>query len=231
MFKSFIALFRGHTHEAAQSVVDQNAMIILRQQIRDCAEAVSKARKSIAIAISQNEREIEQHDKIVSRIADLEKRTVSALEQGKDELAREAAETIAILEAEKDASLEAQTTFKGEIERLNKIVRVSEARLRDLQRGQRIADATDKTQRLRQTSEGSSLSALQDAENTLERLRSRQKQMDATANAMEEMVFNSDPSSMSEKLANAGCGTPMKSSADAILERLSAKTKSKKSKN
>ncbi len=225
MFKSFIALFRGRSHEAAQSVVDQNAMIILRQQIRDCAEAISKARKSIAIAISQNEQETEQYEKIVSRITDLEKRTIIALEQGKDQLAKEAAETIAILEAEKDSSLEAQTTFKTEIDRLNNIVRTSEARLRDLQRGQRIADATDKTHRLRQTSEGSSLSALQDAENTLERLRSRQKQMDATATAMDEMTLNSKPATMSEKLAEAGCGAPLKSSADEVLARLSKKVK------
>jgi len=225
MFKSFIALFRGQAHEAAQSVVDQNSMIILRQQIRDCAEAISKARKSIAIAVSQNEQEIEQYDKIAARITDLEKRTISAIEQGKDELAREAAETIAILEGEKESSLEAQKTFKAEIDRLNKIVRTSEARLRDLQRGQRIVDATDKTQRLRQTSDGSTLSALQDAENTLERLRSRQKQMDATATAMDEMTLNSKPATMSEKLAEAGCGAPLKSSADEVLARLSKKTK------
>jgi hypothetical protein len=131
-----------------------------------------------------------------------------------------------LLEAERAASEDAQKSFGTEIERLKRIVRASEMRLRDLQRGQRIAAATDKTQRLRETAPGSTLSALKDAEETLSRLRVRQKQIDATAAAMAEMEQSGDPAAMSEKLAAAGCGAPLRSSADAVLERL-AKTMSK----
>ncbi|MGI9350373.1 MAG: PspA/IM30 family protein [Rhizobiaceae bacterium] len=227
MFKSLFALIRGHSNEAAQSVVDRNAMVILRQQIRDCGDAVTTARKAVAITVAQNKQELEQYKQLMNRIQDLEKRTVSAIEQGKDELAKEGAETIAILEAERETSLKAQSAFEAEIQRLNTVVRQSEARLRDLQRGHRLADATDKTQRLRQSAPNSGLSALQDAENTLERLRTRQKQIDATAAAMDEMALNNDPSTISQKMAEAGCGTPLKSSADEILDRLTKKSRSK----
>ena len=67
---------------------------------------------------------------------------------------------------------------------------------------------------------GSTLSALKDAEETLLRLRTRQKQIDATAAAMAEMEQSGDPAAVSEKLAAAGCGAPLRSSADAVLERL-----------
>ena len=83
-------------------------------------------------------------------------------------------------------------------------------RLRELQRGQRIAAAVDSTQRLRESAPGSSLSALKDAEETLLRLRTRQKQIDATAAAMAEMEQSGDPAAVSEKLAAAGCGAPLR---------------------
>ncbi|ESY01836.1 PspA family regulator [Mesorhizobium sp. LNJC399B00] len=220
MLKQFFALVRGRSYEAAEAVVDRNALIILRQQIRDCADAIAAARRAVAIAIAQNEQEVAQFKKLVLRIDDLEKRTIAAIEQGQNELAREAAETIAMLEAERDASAEAQKSFGTEIERLKRIIRVSEMRLRELQRGQRIVAAVDSTQRLRESAPGSSLSALRDAEETLLRLRTRQKQIDATAAAMAEMEQSGDPAAVSEKLATAGCGAPLRSSADAVLERL-----------
>ena len=220
MLKQFFALVRGHSHEAAEAMVDRNAMVILRQQIRDCADAIAAARRAVAVAIAQNEQEVVQFRKLVARIEDLEKRTIAAIEQSQNELAREAAETIAMLEAERDASSEAQKSFGTEIERLKRIVRASEMRLRELQRGQRIVAAVDSTQRLRESAPGSSLSALKDAEETLLRLRTRQKQIDATAAAMAEMEQSGDPAAVSEKLAAAGCGAPLRSSADAVLERL-----------
>ena len=220
MLKQFFALVRGRSYEAAEAVVDSNALVILRQQIRDCADAIAAARRAVAIAIAQNEQEVAQFKKLVVRIDDWEKRTIAAIEQGQNELAREAAETIAMLEAERDASSEAQKSFSTEIERLKRIIRVSEMRLRELQRGQRIVAAVDSTQRLRESAPGSSLSALKDAEETLLRLRTRQKQIDATAAAMAEMEQSGDPAAVSEKLAAAGCGAPLRSSADAVLERL-----------
>ena len=223
MLKQFFALVRGRSYEAAETVVDRNALVILRQQIRDCADAIAAARRAVAIAIAQNEQEVVQFKKLVVRIDDLEKRTIAAIEQGQNELAREAAETIAMLEAERDASSEAQKSFGTEIERLKRIIRVSEMRLRELQRGQRIVAAVDSTQRLRESAPGSSLSALKDAEETLLRLRTRQKLIDATAAARAAMEQWGDPAAVSEKLAAAGCGAPLRSSADAVLERLTAK--------
>ena len=55
MLKQFFALMRGHSHEAAEAMVDRNALVILRQQIRDCADAIAAARRAVAIAIAQNE--------------------------------------------------------------------------------------------------------------------------------------------------------------------------------
>lgn len=59
MFKSLVAMVRGHSHDTAQGAVDRNGVIILGQQICDCvdASASASAKKAVAIAIAQNEQE------------------------------------------------------------------------------------------------------------------------------------------------------------------------------
>jgi phage shock protein A len=224
MLKQFFALARGRLYESAEAVADRHGLTILRQQIRDCAEAIDLARKAVAIAIAQNEQELEQHKKLVARIDDLETRAIAALEQDKAALAREAAEAIALLEAERDTAAEAQRNFAAEIDRLKRTVRASEMRLRELRRGERIAVAADRTQRLRHGAPNSGLSALKDAEETLTRLRTRQKQIDAAAVALDELEHSWDPAALAEKLAAAGCGAPVRSTADDVLARLAART-------
>lgn len=222
MFKTIITLFRGAAHDANEEFSDRHALAILNQQMRDSASAVKQARKAVAIAMAQNKQEADQFERLVSRITDLETRTMAAIEQGKEDLAREAAETIALLEAEREASDMAQKQFAAEIARLRANVRNAEMKLRELQRGQRIAAATDKAHKLREVAPQSGMSTLREAEETLVRLRTRQQQIDLTDAAMAEMDASGNPSAITDKLAAAGCGTPLKSTADDVLARLKA---------
>lgn len=225
MFKSLSALIRGGTNDRMENLVDQNGVTILRQQIRDSANAIGAAKKAVAVAMAQNEQECSQHKKIELRLTDLEGRAIAAIEQGQTDLAHEAAETISMLEAERDTSIAAQKRFTDEIGRLKTAVRTSETRLRELQRGQRLAAANDKTQKMRGMVSNNGNSALKDAEHTLTRLQARQTEIDATSAAMDEINLSNNPGALSEKLAKAGCGAPIKTSADEVLERLSKKTK------
>ena len=223
MFKSLITLFRGTAHEAVSGVVDANIMTVLDQQLRDCASIIDKARKSVALAVAQKRQEEDRLARTVERIDDLEGRARAALEKGSEDLAREAAEVIANLEAERDASRDAVQTFDTEIRRLKTIVRNAEARLLELKRGQRLAKATASAQKLRDRGiarNTNGVNTLNDAEETLERLRSRQKEIDDANHALDEMDLTANPKSVAEKLADAGCGSPIRSSADSVLDRL-----------
>ena len=53
MFKTLITLVRGRTVAIAEEVADQNALLILDQQMRDATGALDKAKKALAIAIAQ----------------------------------------------------------------------------------------------------------------------------------------------------------------------------------
>ena len=55
MFKEILTLMRGRAYEAQEAVVDSHALAILRQQMRECAEAVNASRRAVAIAVAQND--------------------------------------------------------------------------------------------------------------------------------------------------------------------------------
>ncbi|MBY5554379.1 PspA/IM30 family protein [Rhizobium leguminosarum] len=223
MFKLISILLRGRAHDAEQAFADRHAVPLLSQQIRDAAQSIQSARRSVAVAIAQNEQEKGQHGAIVARIADLETRASAALAKGNEGLAREAAEAIAYLEAERDASEKAQSQFTLAIDKLKGIVRASEARLQELQRGERLARATQEAQKLDVAVAGPGLATLDDAEETLARLRLRQSQNELTAAALKDMEGAIRPAGIIEKLANAGFGAPLRTSADDVLARLKSR--------
>ncbi|MDC7743414.1 PspA/IM30 family protein [Rhizobium binxianense] len=223
MFKLISILLRGRAHDAEQAFADCHAVPLLSQQIRDAAQSIQSARRSVAVAIAQNEQEKGQHTTIVARIADLEVRASAALTKGNEGLAREAAEAIAYLEAERDASEKAQAQFTQAIDKLKGIVRASEARLQELQRGERLARATQEAQKLDVAVSGPGFATLDDAEETLARLRLRQSQNELTAAALKDMEGAIRPAGIIEKLANAGFGAPLRSSADDVLARLKSR--------
>ena len=221
MFNSILTLIRGRAFDAEQAFIDRNTVPLLAQQIREAASAIQSARRAVAIAIAQNEQEKSRHAAIVDRMADLENRAVAALQKGSDALAREAAEAIAQLEAERDASEKAQAQFAQTISKLKATVHASEARLQQLQRGERLARATEQTQKLNAAcDDNSGLATLDDAEETLARLQAYQSRCEIAASAMKEMDAASRQTAIIEKLANAGFGAPLGPSADDVLARL-----------
>ena len=221
MFNVILTLIRGRAYDTEQAFIDRNAMPLLAQQIRDAAGAIQSARRAVAIAVAQNEQENSQHAAIVGRIADLETRAVAALQKGNDELARQAAEAIAELEAERDSSEKAQAQFATTIAKLKATVRSSEARLQGLQRVERLARATEQTQKLNAVcNDGSGLANLDEAEETLARLRAYQDRCEIATSALKEMDAANRPAIIIEKLANAGFGAPLGPSADDVLARL-----------
>ncbi|KAA1180040.1 PspA/IM30 family protein [Rhizobium tropici] len=221
MFNSILTLIRGRAYDAEQAFIDRNAVPLLAQQIREAASAIQSARRAVAIAVAQNEQEKIQHAAIVARISDLENRAVAALQKDGDELARQAAEAIAQLEAERHASEKAQAQFTQTIGKLKATVRASETRLQQLRRGERLARATEQTQKLNAAcDDNSGLATLDEAEETLARLQAYQNRCEVAALAMKEMNAASRPEIVIEKLANAGFGAPLGSSADDVLARL-----------
>ena len=223
MLKTLVTLVRGRTFAIAEEIADQNALLILDQQMRDASGTLDKAKKALAIAIAQDGQESQRLDTTRARIEDLETRAVAAIEGGRDDLATEAAEAIAILEAERDASLTARALFASEIAKLKGHVLQQRMRFSQLERGRRIARAAEAVRVARRGRiEGDPVFAgtLAEAEATLDRLREHQVEADAAESAFEALDAATGPIAVAEKLSAEGFGPRLKPDAADVMARL-----------
>jgi phage shock protein A len=223
MLKTLVTLVRGRTFAIAEGVADQNALLILDQQMRDATGALDRAKKALAVAIAQESQESQRLNATGSRIEDLETRAVAAIEGGRDDLATEAAEAIATLEAERDASLTARALFAAEIAKLKGHVLQQQMRFSQLERGRRIARAAEAVRVARRGRiEGAPIFAgtLAEAEATLARLREHQVEADAAESAFDALDAAIGPIAVAEKLSAEGFGPRLKPNAADILARL-----------
>lgn len=224
MFKTITTLIRGRSVDAAEGFIDANALTILRQQLRDAAEGLEKAKRSVAVVMAYCEREKKASERIAGQLGDLEARAIDALRQGRDDLATEAAAAIAELEAERAANAKAVAHYEAEIRRLREQVSLSESRLRATQRGYQLSEAAAKTHKLRGSLPDGVMASLKEAEATLERLNARHDQAEEVEIALVELSAGSTAEAMSARLAAAGCGAPLRSEAAQVLERLRTRT-------
>jgi phage shock protein A len=208
--------------------VDRNALLILDQQIRDAAGAVERGKRALAIVIVQDDAERTRIESISTRIVDLEERAVAALAAGRDDLAAEAAETIAAMENDRAAVAKARASCADEIARLRSTVADFTRRLAELDRGRRIAIAAEAVRRLKAGHNPPGVmgtAVLAEADDTLRRLRERQTDDVAVDNVIQSLDPEAASATLIGRLEAAGCGPHTKTTAADVLDRLRDRTK------
>jgi phage shock protein A len=226
MFKTLTTLFRGAAAKAEEDFADRHALLILDQQIRDAASATEGAKRALSIAIAQDESEAKRLETTLQRIADLEERATAALAGGRDDLATEAAEAIALMESDRDAIKESRRTFSADVAQLKSAVANAGHRLAELERGRRIALATESVRRLKSrtgATGNAGTAALAEAERTLRRLRERQAEEAAAATAYDSLAPGLNPDATASRLEAAGYGRRTRATAADVLARLREK--------
>lgn len=223
MFKQLVTLVRGRAADTSQTILDANALALLRQQMREAAHGVDQSRKAVAVVMAYSEREKASLKSIGAQIADLETRALEALENGREDLATGAASTIAKLETERDITLKAIETYQSQITRLKQCLSESENCLRELKQGQHLAEANAKAYRVSGVAPSDTTNGLKDAKSTLNRLQEQQEYAQAKANALAELSINESAEDITKRLAEGGFGAPQKTDANSVLERLKKK--------
>ncbi|WP_019904979.1 PspA/IM30 family protein [Methylobacterium sp. 77] len=220
MLKLFRLLARGAAARAEEEVIDRHALLILDQQIRETRVSLERSRLALASAVAGDKAEERRLSQVEARSADLEERALAALAAGRDELAAEAADAIAELEAERDAIGEARLRFAREVARIRAVVADATRRQNELERGRRIAAAAEAARRLGIQAHANDRATLKEAEATLSRLRALQAEAADTEAALAEM----EPGlSVAERLEREGFGSSTRPSGGAVLERLRSK--------
>ena len=229
MFKTLVILMRGASAAAEEDLKDRSAIPILDQQIREVAAGVEASKRTLAVAMAQEEAEARRLAGMEASLADLESRAVAALQGQREDLASDAAAAILALGADRDAARAAHSAFHKEVDAMRRAQADAARRLAALQRGRTVAQASEAVRRLRAGRLGAnpaSASSLAEAEATLARLRSRQAG-DAAAEAaldrIEGAATDATASAVATRLGEAGFGPRTAPSLDDVMARLKAK--------
>ncbi|MER2250165.1 PspA/IM30 family protein [Methylorubrum podarium] len=211
-------LARGAAAQACEDAYDRHALLVLDQQIRETAADLERGRRTLAAAMAGDAAEARRLAEVEARAADLETRAVAALSAGREDLAREAAEAIATLEAERDALRAARATFSAEVTRMRAVLADATRRQAALERGRRVAAAAEAVRRLRGTRTVSGNASLREAEATLARL--RRNQAEATDADAALAAIETPEETIAERLEREGFGPRTRPTSDDVLARL-----------
>jgi len=118
-------------------------MASLERSIAAAHHAHTAARRALAVAVAEETRETERRLAWVAKTADLEQRAIAALRAGRDDLATQAAEAIAAMTTDIDASERASHRFVAEVALARREVDAQRRRLSELDRGRRLARIGD----------------------------------------------------------------------------------------
>ena len=216
---------RGGVSEAGEAIVDNQALRILDQEIRDADDELVKSKEALTGIIAKRKLADKKVESLKSSLSEYEGYAMQALEKGDEGLAAEIAEKIAGLETELLGEESLATSFADSESQLRKTVAQTEASLKRLTQQVDIVKATEIVQKsqaavaARHSGAGSSMRSAVDS---LERLKTKQAERAAKFEAASELAASTEEVSLDAKLKAAGIVDGGASGGD-VLARLKAK--------
>ena len=216
---------RGGVSEAGEAIVDNQALRILDQEIRDADNGLNKSKEALTGIIAKRKLADKKVESLKSSLTEYEGYAMQALDKGDETLATEIAEKIAGFETELLAENGLATSFAGSESQLRKAVSQTEANLKRLKQQVDTVKATEKVQKAqaavaaRHSGAGSSM---RNAIDSLERLKTKQAERAARFEAASELAGSTEEVSLDDKLKAAGIVGGGASGGD-VLARLKAK--------
>jgi phage shock protein A len=216
---------RGGVSEAGEAIVDNQALRILDQEIREADSELSRSKDALTGIIAKRKLADKKVGSLKSSLTEYEGYAMQALDKGDDGLAVEIAEKIAGLETELLGEEGLAKSFSDSEGQLRKTVAQTEANLKRLKQQVDTVRATEIVQKsqaavaARHSGAGSSMgSALE----SLERLKTKQAERAAKFEAASELAESTEEVSLDAKLKAAGIVDGGASGGD-VLARLKAK--------
>ena len=216
---------RGGASEAGEAIIDNQALRILDQEIRDADNDLNKSKEGLTSIIAKRKLADKKVEGLKSTLAEYEGYAMEALDKGDETLATEVAEKIAGLETEKMGEEGVAKSFADSEAQLRKAVSSTEANLKRLKQQVDTVRATEKVQRAqaavaaRHSGAGSSMRSALDS---LDRLKTKQAERAAQFEAASELSESTEEVSLDAKLKAAGIVGGGASGSD-VLARLKAK--------
>ena len=222
VWMKLVTAVRGGANEAAEAVVDNQALRILDQEIRDAETALKRARGDLA-GLMANAKRMEK------RVADLNEKSErdmasarSAMQAGRQDLAEQLAQRISTARAELERDNADLQRMRAQQSAMTQTVQQTEQRIATMKREVESVKATESLQKAQSAiaaSQSGVNSRLGSAMDSLERIKNRQEQTAARIEAGDELAALESGSDLDRQLREAGIGGQM-SSTDSILAEI-----------
>lgn len=223
MITTLRTLFLGASARAEERVRDTFAIELIDQKIREAEATLAAAKTTLASLIQRKRSEERMLASLETRLQDLTHRATEALRSGREDLAAQAAGTIADLETERDLRRKTVERLTARVLHLQASVEAGHRRIVDLKQGAVAARAIRREQQIqsRLSATLAGTSAADEAAALIRRVTEADDPFER-GQILREIDDRLSGDAMADTLADAGYGAPTRATQADVLARLRA---------
>ncbi|WP_087024770.1 PspA/IM30 family protein [Thaumasiovibrio subtropicus] len=226
VWKKLVTAIKGGANEAAEAIVDNQALRILDQEIREAKEELRRSDKALVGIVAKRKVAEQKVAGIENGIAEYEGHARSAMEKGQQDLALECAKKVADLRNELEGEQTYLNQFKSSESTMMANISQAKDKLRQLEQQVDVVRANEQVQKAQAAVSATNVGAnakMHTAVESLERIKNRQTERAAELEAAAELAEMQSGDALDKKLAEAGISGPGQSSAEDELARILGK--------
>lgn len=221
VWRKLITAVKGGATEAAQTVVDSQAIRILEQEIREAKDELRKSDHARTQILAKCKLAQQKVDALNDSISQYEQHARKAADNDR-QLALDCAQKVADLRGELDTEQQYLDQFRQSEKQLAGNISQAKANLRRLEQQVDMVKATESVQKAQVAVSSRHMGAnskMKTATESLQRIQDKQKMRNAELQAAEELASSDSNDDLEKRLAEAGIKGG-KSSADDELSRI-----------
>jgi phage shock protein A len=220
-FRKLWTALCGASNEAAEAVVDTQAIRILDQEIREAKTAITESGHGLTKIAAKRKL---SENKVTSLDTEIAKYTNAARQHAETdrELALECAQKVADLNSEKSSESSILASFTKSEETLKRNIKSAKSNLRRLEQQVDQVKATESVQKAQvaaSTTYTGGNAKMKTAMDSLDRIQAKQLERSAELEAAEEIANDESGASLESRLANAGSPSSSEDALTAILAK------------
>lgn len=226
--KMFTAL-RGAASETGEAIVDQQALRILDQEIRDARKELTKAKGELTKVMAEHTGVSRDVQRSKEALAEYEDYANKALDKGDEKLAQDICGRIAEFEEELRLQSQAEGEYENGVNRLKRQVKSTERNIAAMARQVSLVKATERIQNANSTAGArfsGSRAAMTSATESLARIKQRQQEKSDRIAAAAQLTAESEGGDLEQRMQDAGILGKEPSGND-VLARIRAKRETK----
>ncbi len=225
VWKKLVTAVKGGANEAAEAVVDSQALRILDQEIREAKEELRRSDHSLTQIMAKRKLAEQKVASLESSVKEYETHAVAANEKGDQQLALDCAQKVVDLRSQLDTEQSYVDQFTQSERSLRQNISNAKNNLRRMEQQVDMVKATESVQKAQVAVSSRHMGAnskMKTAAESLQRIQEKQKQRTAELEAASELADDESGDSLEKRLSAAGISGTNRS-ADDELSRILGK--------